>query len=604
MGSKCFPVQVYLLLGLFVTLSIVQSQPIVTVEQGTLMGTTETFEESEFIGVNKTIDVFKGVPFAEPPTGPLRFKPPSAKQPWDGTYNATYFRDACVQREFPLQPLPSMSEDCLHLNIYAPRPAIQEGAAVMVWIHGGGFAAGSAITSNHLGQPLVAVGDVIVVTINYRVEVFGFLTTGDEAAPGNIGLLDQVFALKWIKENIAAFGGDSERITIFGESAGGASVSLLLLSELAQGLFKNAILQSGTAFSRWAYADGNSERLRQQAFDRGTKLGCNTQDSVALVDCLRDKDAMAVLTAIEPTGFTSIVPPVVVDGTFLVDTPSNLYSTGRYNHAPLLLGTTRDEATLFALYNPLFIPFMTPPEPPVLNKEIFDQALSAEIAHYYGGTEASNDLLVDAIKQEYVDWSQADNADADYLQSYLDYFTDEFFVSGTDRVARYHAQSGDNVFMYQMTRVSDSVLPPWLGATHGSDPWYVFGCPFSWECQPSPAQSLDDMALSVKFMEFWTTFAKTGNPSLESTSESDMGFWPRFTIPELEYKELDLNLTTKRALKSRECHFWNNYVVHLRAITADMETAQLDWKQALYNWKYTDMANWRDEFDKYKQELN
>ncbi|XP_038069714.1 cholinesterase 1-like [Patiria miniata] len=604
MVSKCFPVQVYLLLGLFVALSVVQSQPIVTVEQGTLMGTTETFEESEFIGVNKTIDVFKGVPFAEPPTGPLRFKAPSAKQPWDGTYNATYFRDACVQRELPSQPLPSMSEDCLHLNIYAPRPAIQGGAAVMVSIHGGAFAFGSAIESVYPGQPLVAFGDVIVVTINYRLDVFGFLTTGDEAAPGNMGLLDQVLALEWIKENIAAFGGDSERITIFGVSAGGASVSLLVLSEQAQGLFQNAVMQSGTAFSRWAYADGNSERLRQQAFDRGTKLGCNAQDSVALVDCMRDKDAMAVLTAIELEFFTSTIPPVVVDGTFLEDTPSNLYSTGRYNHAPILLGTTRDEATFFTFNNPLFNPLYKP-EPPVLNKETFDQALSVELANLYVGTEASNDLLADAIKQEYVDWSQADNADADYLQSYLDYFTDCLFVSGTDRVARYHAQTGDNVFMYQMTRANEaSFLPPWLGAMHGGDAWYMYGCPFSRECQPSPSQSSDDMALSVKFMEFWTTFAKTGNPSFDSTSESDMGFWPRFTIPELEYKELDLNLTTKRALKSRECHFWNNYVVHLRAITADIETAQLDWKQALYNWKYTDMANWRDEFDKYKQELN
>ncbi|XP_022101723.1 cholinesterase 1-like [Acanthaster planci] len=586
---------------------VAQIQPEVTVEGGKLIGTTEFFEESEFLE-NKTIDVFKGIPFAQPPVGPLRFKPPVTKEPWDGTYNATYFRDSCVQGVVPgdsVPPLPSVDEDCLYLNIYAPRPAVEGGAAVMVWIHGGGFVFGSSV--QYYIQPMVAFGDVIVVSINYRLNVFGFMTTGDEVVPGNAGLLDQVFALEWIKKNIAAFGGDSERITIFGESAGSASVSLLVLSQMSRGLFQQAIMQSGTAYSPWAFTDGKRDRLRRQAFDMGKRLGCSALDSAALVNCLRQQDAMAVLNASQEVWATNVSPPVVVDGTFLDDTPANLYATGRYNHAPILLGTTRDEGTLFVSINAFFGPGAQE-EPPFLTKEDFDRALSAEVANYfYGNSEASNALLMDAIKQQYVDWSQADNQTANYLKSYVEYFGDSAFVSGTDQVARDHAQSGDDVFMYQMTRVNEfESTPPWMGATHGADLWYVFGMPFSPPFRPYMDQYRDDVALSVKFMEFWTTFAKTGNPSLgsqNSPSDPSLDFWPKFTIPELEFKELDLNLTNKRALKSRECHFWNTFVFQLRTMMADADDAGLEWKQSFYNWKYTDMAEWRAQFAKYKEEL-
>ncbi|XP_022101725.1 cholinesterase 1-like [Acanthaster planci] len=597
-------VRVILALCTVVGPSAAQIQPEVTVEGGKLIGTTEFFEESEFLE-NKTIDVFKGIPFAQPPVGPLRFKPPVTKEPWDGTYNATYFRDSCVQAGVLSDLLPNVSEDCLYLNIYAPRPAVEGGAAVMVWIHGGGFVVGSS--AQYYVQPMVAFGDVIVVSINYRLNVFGFMTTGDEVVPGNAGLLDQVFALDWIKRNIAAFGGDSERITIFGESAGSASVSFLVLSQMSRGLFQQAIMQSGTAFSPWAYTGGKRDRLRRQAFDMGKRLGCSAPDSPTLVECLRQQDAVDVFNASQQVGTANPVPPVVVDGTFLDDTPANLYATGRYNHAPILLGTTRDEATVFVSSNPAFGPGAQE-EPPYLTKEDFDRALSAEVANYfYGNSEASNALLMDAIKQQYVDWSQADNQTANYLKSYVEYLTDSAFVSGTDQVARYHAQSGDDVFMYQMTRVNDFMwIPSWMGATHTADLWYVFGTPFSPPFRPYMDKYRDDVALSVKFMEFWTTFAKTGNPSLDSQSspsDPDMGFWPKFTIPQLNYKELDLNLTNKRALKSQECHFWNIFSVQIRTMLADQDTVELEWKDAFYRWKYTDMEDWKMQFTKYKEEL-
>ncbi|XP_022105590.1 acetylcholinesterase-like [Acanthaster planci] len=602
MASLSFAVLVTVVVtyGTFVTPSAAQNQPTVTVRQGALVGTTETFQESQFIKVNKTIDVFKGIPFAEPPVGQLRFRPPVAKGPWDGTYDATYFRHACVQD--PSQVIgATKSEDCLHLNIFAPKPAVPGGAAVMVWIHGGGFVVGSGIESIYRGQALVALGDVIIVTINYRLNVFGFLTTDDETLPGNIGLMDQALALEWIKENIAAFGGDNSSITIFGESAGSSSVGSHVLSERSRGLFNRAIMESGTMMSSWAFSE-NKDMLRKQAFDIGERLGCSTSESQALVDCMREKDASELYVASDPSTFRG---PVVVDGTFLVDTPMNLYATGRYNHADLLMGTNRDEGTLFLLYSPLFLDYLNSKEPPKVTRKDFDELLASDI--YLGASPQ----IQDAIRMQYIDWSQADYDDHDYFRSYVDFGADFYFACGTDQVARFHFQAGDNVFLYQMTHVPSLSLynlpgggPGWLGCGHGEDISFIFGLPFLPETAALYFNFTDEeRALSVEFMKFWTTFAKTGNPDRRaqgSNPPSQRDFWPRFTVPELEYKVLSLNLTTSRALKSDYCHFWNTYVPQLQTMLDEMDVAEREWKQAFSTWKYTDMVDWRKEFTEYK----
>jgi carboxylesterase type B len=552
-------------------------------------------EETHFLNANKTINVFKGIPFAEPPVGPLRFSPPVAKEPWNGAYNATYYRDACVQDPTQEVTNGSVSEDCLHLNIFAPKPAMPGGAAVMVWIHGGGFVIGSGLS--YYPSPLVAAGDVIVVTINYRLNAFGFLSTGDAASPGNVGMMDQVLALEWIKENIGAFGGDNNNITIFGESAGSASVNFHLLSERSKGLFNRAMMQSGTMLSPWAFTN-DRDFTRKQAFDIGEKLGCSTSDSQALMDCMRDKDASDLLAASNPSLNRFVT---VVDGTFLVDTPMNLYATGRYNHADLLLGSTRDEGTSILLGYPQFQDYVTSEEPPTLSRELFDELLSS-----WSIIGPNSQQLQDAIRMQYVDWSHADYDDHDYFRSYVEFTTDYYFACGNDQVARTHFQAGDRVFLYQMTHVPSVSIyalygggPGWLGSTHAEDISFVFGLPFIF-----PSFSDDDRVLSAEVMTFWTTFAKTGMPSSatpSSSPESQREFWPRFTVPELEYKELSLNLTTSRALKSDQCYFWNNYVPQLQTMLADMDAAEREWREAFSTWKYTDLADWRKEFSEYKQ---
>ncbi|XP_033624927.1 cholinesterase 1-like [Asterias rubens] len=589
---------------------VASQQPQATVEQGALFGTTETFQEDEFINITKNIDVFKGIPFAEPPVGALRFRAPVEKSSWGSeVYNATYFRDACIQNPiYYIDPQGlTTSEDCLHLNVFAPKPRRSGGVPVMVWIHGGGYALGSASQPFYNGIPLAAVGDVIIVTINYRLDVFGFLTTGDSVSPGNVGLQDQVLALKWINKNIAAFGGDNECITIFGESAGAGSVSLHILSKMSEGLFNQAIMQSGTAFSPWSLYE-NKDNLRKQAFQIGEKLDCGigaASDSAALVSCLRGKDAKDLFKAAAQLFFRT---DPVVDGEFLSDTPANLYSTGQYNHAKILLGSNADEATYILIYNPQFSQYLADEDPPFIGRDMFEQLLTQQLYHYYG---PAHDHLADAIRSWYIDWSQADNKTADYFQIFVESFTDFYFACGIDRVARFHAQEGDDVFLYQMTHVPGvSVFavgdkqPGWAGSSHAEDIPFVFGNAFLPAFSSGPLLYPDsDKELSVKFMEYWTNFAKTGNPGMKTPgSPIDFAedFWPKFTIPELRYKELNVTMATGRALKSNQCHFWNTYLIKLQTMLASVDKVEREWRESYSAWKYTDMPDWREQFNQYK----
>jgi carboxylesterase type B len=218
-----------------------------------IMGLNTTYE-------GDTVYQFRGIPYAAPPVGSLRFHKPNPAIPWHGWLDATNYKSVCMQdRTIPVNTglnRYTMSEDCLQLNIYVPMSVSNHGnkggKPVMVWVHGGAFTIGTSITYD--GSFLALQGDVIVVTVNYRLGFFGFYSTGDSASPGNYGLWDQRQAFQWTKDNIAVFGGDPEKITIFGESAGGFSVSLQALYPSNRGLFRRVIAQSGPALSPWAQA--------------------------------------------------------------------------------------------------------------------------------------------------------------------------------------------------------------------------------------------------------------------------------------------------------------------------------------------------------------
>uniref|UniRef100_A0A8C8U9U7 Carboxylic ester hydrolase n=1 Tax=Peromyscus maniculatus bairdii TaxID=230844 RepID=A0A8C8U9U7_PERMB len=315
------------------------SRPIRNTHTGQVQGSLVHLED-----INMGVHTFLGIPFAKPPVGPLRFAPPEPPEPWSGVRDGTSYPAMCLQNITIMNsateilfkstpPLLSMSEDCLYLNIYSPVHA-SEGSnlPVMVWIHGGGLTVGLA--SVYDGSKLAAIEDIVVVTIQYRLGILGYFSTGDEHARGNWGFLDQVAALRWVQENIAYFGGNPGQVTIFGESAGGASVSSLVLSPLSKGLFHGAIMQSGVV----TMPGGTGSCLCSIQMVANVS-GCNQMDSESLVGCLRGKSEEEILDITKV--FTII--PVVVDGVFFPRHPEELLVSADFRPVPSMIGVNNDE---------------------------------------------------------------------------------------------------------------------------------------------------------------------------------------------------------------------------------------------------------------------
>ncbi|XP_072048631.1 cholinesterase-like [Amphiura filiformis] len=588
--------------GLLSYVALSHCQPMVTVEQGTLMGKMESFE-NDFLGMNKDIDVYLGIPYAEPPVGERRFTPPLRKEPWneDEIYNATYIRDICMQVGSEAE-LFSVSEDCLHLNIYAPNPKPSD-VPVMVFIYGGSFNTGNGYRGYYDGTALTAIGDVIVVTINYRLSTFGFLTTGDEASPGNYGMLDQVEALRWINANINAFGGDANRITIFGESSGSSAVSAHLFSPLSEPLFQQAILQSGTSLDDWSIHE-DLEEQREIAFKIGEEVGCSATSTQDLIACMRQVDAEVLNQASYQFGYYAAI---CVDNNFIVELPRVSAKNNNFKKCPLITGFNKDEGTYFIMYS--FPSSSSSSEAPFVSKERFETELPGILTAY---GRYVNDLIEEGFKQVYVDWSKADDPEANYLDEWNNILSDYWFSCPQIYEARLHAMSDVNdVYMFFLTHspsISFYVEPTWLGATHGEELHFVFGYPFD----PSPHLDFhqypaEEMNLSYQVIKYWTNFAKTGNPNKESSSSppyNDDRAWPAFTLPGLQYKELAVNLTTGRGLKADECHFWNEYLEQLTTFTADLDETERQWREEFNAWKYADLEEWRDAFAEYKTEVS
>ncbi len=304
----------------------------VKVEQGIVQGTIED-----------SLRVFKGVPFAKPPVGNLRWKAPQPAEKWDGVKQTTAFAPAPMQGG---NPPSGKSEDCLYLNIWTPTKSASEKLPVLVWIYGGGFSFGA--TYFYDGAKLAKKG-VILVSIAYRVNQFGFLAHPELSAEspnhvsGNYGILDQIVGLQWIQDNIAAFGGDPTKVTIFGESAGGISVSMLCTSPLAKGLFSGAISESGGSFGPTrptTYPGENMKTLKKAEADGVEYM---QKAGVSSLAKLRALDADKV-----PSGFGMAGGWPIVDGYVIPDDQYKLYEEGKYNDVPVLIGYNSDEGASFS----------------------------------------------------------------------------------------------------------------------------------------------------------------------------------------------------------------------------------------------------------------
>ncbi|CAH7072740.1 Ces3 [Phodopus roborovskii] len=293
-------------------------------------------------GTDHLVNVFLGIPFAQAPLGPLRFSAPLPPQPWEGVRDASTNPPMCLQdvermsnSRFTLNEklqIYSISEDCLILNIYSPTETIAGARLpVMVWIHGGSLVVGSA--TSHDGSALAAYGNVVVVTVQYRLGIFGFLSTGDKHMPGNRGLLDVVAALRWVQENIAPYGGDPGCVTIFGNSAGGMIVSSLVLSPMSAGLFHRAISQSGVITSQ--IVKEKNPWLEAQTF--ANSLGCSSVSSAELVQCLLQKEGKDL------NNQNNVNISYIINDSFFPRSPEKLLTEKQFPTVPYLLGVNNHE---------------------------------------------------------------------------------------------------------------------------------------------------------------------------------------------------------------------------------------------------------------------
>ncbi|XP_019637958.1 PREDICTED: fatty acyl-CoA hydrolase precursor, medium chain-like [Branchiostoma belcheri] len=433
----------------------------------------------------------------------------------------------------------------------------------MVWIHGGGYTLGTARTYG--GEVLTAYHSVVIVTINYRLGPLGFLQTLEDEAPGNFALLDQVKSLQWVQNNIRNFGGDPDRVTIFGESAGGFSVAFNVMSPLATGLFHRAISESGAGLMP----------VKEKGDISGTqtiagKLGCDVNHYGNMMRCLRGK------TADEIQGAAAVgLPYLVIDGHFLPEHPWHLIQNHQLNQVDYLLGTNNDE------FGWLLSLTLSHVDADGMNMTEFRTIVPVDLAVMTGGIYPKGDAstLVPRVLQEYRDPDRPDDPIA-IRDQYLQFLTDMWFTSSTVMVAQAQSEQPVKVFQYEFQHRTSllSLKPDYVRADHGDDLWYVFGSPLLQNVTSGTwlyAMTEQERELSRDFMAYWVNFATNGDPN-DSTGSARMRpltRWPRYTPSSQAYLKLDVTSSADVALRRSRMKFWNEEVPRLMGMTSSEPTS-------------------------------
>ncbi|MBA6440339.1 MULTISPECIES: carboxylesterase/lipase family protein [Streptomyces] len=474
------------------------------------------------------VDQFLGIPYAAPPVGARRWQPPAPASAWSDVRPATSYGSRCLQSATGTGNGPGMSEDCLYLNVYTPARRTNRPLPVMFWIHGGGFSSGSGDLYD--GSRIAKANNVVVVTINYRLGVFGFLDMPglSKQGAGNYGLLDQEAALRWTQRNIGAFGGDAGRVTIAGESAGGHSVCALLASPPARGLYAGAIIQSGGCPSL------TGAQATARGADYAKVAGCS--DRTTGVACLRAKPADRLLAA--GSGFVGGIlsgPLPVSGGPELPLAPSAAIRSGRYTHVPLLIGSTRDEVRQWAL------PFAK------ATKKQYERAVRLEF-----GKQA------DAVLAHYPYSSYGSQYAATYAISSLWDDSSVFYGLGGCQYQNLTAQFAarqPRTYFYEF----DDPHPPTTGTTpagfdsgapHASELGYL------WPMATTKLLAPEQQQLSSAMVRYWGAFVKHANPTTAGQEA-----WPSYRsgkymslLPGEDSQALEVEVFAAR----HQCSFWNS----------------------------------------------
>ncbi len=508
---------------------------------------------------------FLGIPFAATTAVPNRWKPPQPVAAWTTTLKATALGPICPQiNPSTMKYDPTSDENCLSLNVWTPDPAPTTPLPVMVWIFGGAFVFGSSGAAPYNGDHLVPKGDVVVVSMNYRVGALGFLShsalaTEDPSNPstGNYGLLDQQAALKWVQTNIAAFGGDKNNVTLFGESAGGKSVCLQMLSKGSQGLFSKAIVESGLCTIpglALAPAEAQGDRFAQA-------MGCTDTDSATALSCLRGLSATALTNgptnspAPLPGGLfyqdssTSLAFQPIVDGVFLTDAPATLFENNKEAQIPVLQGTNTDEGILFqiAALGPYTSVTTETDYVAALTRTFTGSASAIAMRYPVSGADAGATASLDAGADASADGG---TVFASYDAALTQITADAFFVCPARKLEQLlSAHTGINTYLYNFNGPLTNVPVPQLVGTsfHSSELPYVFGNSYLLGDVPEAG-----LPLVGAIESYWTQFAKTGDPNGGSNVT-----WPPYTTAGDQHLNLDTTITVGTGLEKASCDFWD-----------------------------------------------
>ncbi|XP_072289415.1 bile salt-activated lipase-like [Eucyclogobius newberryi] len=515
-------------------------------------------------GLFSGVDVFKGIPFADVPK---RWEKPQPHPGWTGVLKATKYKERCLQVNL-LQTKTQGSEDCLYLNVFVPQGSkLSQNLPVMVYLFGGAFLLGASNDVEVLGQSLydgvelADRGNVIVVTVNYRVGTLGFLSSGDHRVPGNFGLWDQHAAICWVKRNIHKFGGNSDNMTIFGQSAGAASVSYQMLSPHSRGLFRRAISQGGVALSPWAHQRAPFNLLKKIA----SKVGCWRMDVDVMISCLKMTDPVGLTMAGKIDVLLLLGRGVVmdllelapvVDGDFIPDEPSKLFSNaGQFDY---MAGVNSMDGHIFAGV-----------DVPSINQGNGNTTEAQVRGVLAGLTKQRSGPVLDRALDLYSSTWGAPPDPSKLKKSVADIETDFLFLVPTQIALKLHAKhsSGARTYSYlfdMKTRIPG--FPAWVGAEHAEDLQYLFGKPFSFALAYFPRHR----DLSRYMIQYWSNFARTGDPN---SGESRVPVpWPRFTR---SYKQF-LQINHKMTKSSVSSDLREDYVSFWTSTYSNQTLAELD----------------------------
>lgn len=545
--------------------------PVAQTKFGNLWG---TIEESR---AGKRMLAFRGIKHVQPPIGELRFRPPVFTPKWEGIKDAKLNGHVCPQHLASKPDIWVGDEDCLWLNVFTRDMVVSKKRPVLVWIHGGNFIRGSAAEYD---PDYILDQDVVLVTIQYRLGMFGFLSTETSDAPGNYGMLDQIAGLQWVKSNIKAFSGDPGKITIMGQQAGGASVHYHLLSPLTRGLFNKAISMSGSALCWWA----SIKRPQEKAKKLARLLDCTDeeqQDMTKLVECVRNKPMFELMNThpnfyewkhLEQTQepMTAWSPRVDPEAamSYLPQEPIDLMTTGNFQHVPWIIGITDDEGASrsYAFFDDMA---------GVREFEEKFEKLGPLMFGFHDGQSEAPKMMAKKVRDFYLGDKELDK---DVANSLVNALSDSSYAHPIDTAAKIHAlKSAAPVFVYHFgyhgkhsqTHVKPNEFPPVLstpdihyGVGNGDDLMYLFPIQLGL-FRPFPSE---DITFSMKMVELLINFAKTGQPSVELGDEMPPFIWHSVNAANTSHLNIGNIMEMDQGLPNHgRMSFWQSMPVYWNA---------------------------------------